>query len=88
MRRGLIMIVAAATFAAGCSNGSYPPQVVENFMSSCTAQPGATDAACSCAIERIQEEMTLDEFQAAEAEIQAGGSPPELIDIIEECRTA
>jgi hypothetical protein len=73
----------------GCDQGvaeGYPPQVVQNFMASCTAQPGATEEACRCSIDRLQEEMTFEEYQEFEAQIRQGESVPnEVLEIITAC---
>jgi hypothetical protein len=81
------MAVVLGTLLVACSQGEeYPRQVVENFMRACTAQPGATEDACSCAIERIQEEMTLEEFVRFEARIEEGGQPAgEIQEIVASC---
>jgi hypothetical protein len=63
--------------------------VVQNFMTSCVAQPGATEAACECAIDRIQETMTLEEFIQADRRIREGGEPPAAVAAaVAECRDA
>jgi hypothetical protein len=84
-----VVPVVLLTLLAACNQGEeYPRQVVENFMGACTAQPGATEEACSCAIERIQEEMTLEEFVRFEARLEEGGQPPpEIQEIVQECAT-
>ncbi len=48
----------------------YPQQVVDNFMKSCTAQPGATDAYCKCTIEELQAKLPFDKFKNADQAIQ------------------
>ena len=89
VRRGIGTMLLLVSLA-GCNGedeGGYPPQVVENFMASCTAQPGASQSECQCAIDRIQETMTLEEFAAEEARITRGERPSdEIIAAINECR--
>lgn len=88
-RTHVVLCLVLGSLLVACNQGEeYPRQVVENFMSACTAQPGATEEACSCAIERIQEEMTLDEFVRFEARLEEGGQPPsEIQEIVQECAT-
>lgn len=58
-------------------------------MNACTAEAGATEEAeeaCTCVIERLQEEMTLDEFLEFEDQVEAGeGILSEVGDIIDSC---
>ncbi len=71
---------------AGCDRGPdhpFPPDVVANFLASCTQK--GSKAACECAIEKIQRRFTLAEFQALEARTAKGEVPKELIDAIAEC---
>ncbi|MDZ4278247.1 MAG: hypothetical protein U1B78_03815 [Dehalococcoidia bacterium] len=72
---------------ATSDNGEqYPPTVIENFLEACTAQPGATDAYCSCAIEEIQKEFSLDEYAELERRLaDTGEIPEELAGSIAEC---
>jgi hypothetical protein len=84
---GTVLLLVSLAGCNGGDEGGYPPQVVENFMASCTAQPGASESECSCAIERIQETMTLEEFAEEEARITRGERPSdEIIAAINECR--
>lgn len=84
---GTVLVLFSLAACNGEEESGYPPQVVENFMASCTAQPGASQSECSCAIERIQQTMTLDEFAAEEARITRGERPSqEIIAAINECR--
>jgi hypothetical protein len=87
-RIGLMaFLMMALLFACDREGGAgYPQQVVQNFMSSCTAQPGATEEACKCSIERLQEEMTFEEYQEFEAQVGQGGPiPAEVVDIVSGC---
>lgn len=89
LRKGIGTVLGLVALGAcnGEDEGGYPPQVVKNFMASCTAQPGASKSECSCAIERIQETMTVEEFAAEEARITRGERPSaEIIAAINKCR--
>jgi hypothetical protein len=89
--RRLIVMAAIAVFGAcGGDDGggvqAYPQEVVDNFMESCTNQPGANESYCRCAINQLQETMSYDEFQAADREISEGGDmPEELMNAVESC---
>jgi hypothetical protein len=82
-------LVAVAVLALGACGGDdgYPQEVIDNFMDSCTAQVGASESYCRCAIERLQSSMSFDDFQAAEAKITAGSEnlPRELQEAVDSC---
>lgn len=81
-------------FAAGCAlmamacrhrGNEYPPEVVENFLRACASR--ATEAACRCSLEKVQERYTADEYLALEARIaNTRKVPQELVDISAGCR--
>jgi hypothetical protein len=84
-----LLVVAALLSACGGEEDGYPPEVVENFMNACTSEAGGTqeaEDACTCVIERLQVEMTLDEFVEFESQVEAGeGIPSQVSDIIDGC---
>jgi hypothetical protein len=55
----------------------YPQTVIDNFMASCTAQ-GGPSAGCQCAIDRIQETVSLSDYIELEQQSLATGvlAPP------------
>lgn len=83
------LLVLAGPVVRLRSRDGYPSEVVQNFMNACTAEAGATEEAeeaCTCVIERLQEEMTLDEFLEFEDQVEAGeGILSEVGDIIDSC---
>jgi hypothetical protein len=83
-----VLVLGALMFACDQGDG-YPPEVVQNFMNACTTEAGGraeAEDACTCVIERLQEEMTLDEFLEFENQVEAGeGIPSEVSDIIDRC---
>jgi hypothetical protein len=87
--RRIAAVAGAVLLALGACGGDdgYPPAVVDNFMESCTAQVGASQSYCRCAIERLQESMSFEDFQAAEAKITDGSEnlPQELQDAVDSC---
>jgi hypothetical protein len=69
----------------------YPEAAVDNFLDSCTAQPGATDSECECAIEEIQSEIPYEEFVEVDEALREGRDPPpgsqeEINDAVTKCR--
>ena len=86
---------ARVFLAAGCAlllvmgchrrGNEYPPEVVENFLRACGSR--ASESACRCSLEKVQERYTADEYRALEAHIAATRQvPKELLDIIATCR--
>jgi hypothetical protein len=73
LRRGVLVLAMVALTSCG---DEFPDQVVQNFITSCVAQPGATEAECQCAIDRIQEKMTLEEFIRADRAVREGADIP------------
>jgi len=67
--------VAADPIETSSGSGrDYPAQVRSNFLSSCTVSAPA--AACSCALERIEQAYTFDDFIDAEQEYRRTGVLP------------
>ena len=87
MRRFAAVLGACLLTLGACGDEGYPPEAVEDFMSSCTTQLGASRSYCRCAIDNLQESMSFDDFQAAEDEITSGSQnlPQELRDAAESC---
>ena len=66
----------------------YPQRVRDNFMASCEGTSGGNTAACECALEKIEETVSLEEFVKIDADVRAGvvTSPPrEVTDAIAAC---
>jgi hypothetical protein len=90
----LLALTICAAFAAGCGGGhDYPSEAESSFMASCTAQAGATESSCRCALDNLEESMSYDEFKRVDTAIRAGGveSVPEdsrekFLDAIADCR--
>lgn len=84
----------AAAFAAGCDGGNdYPDEAVDNFMTSCTAQAGATESSCRCVLDNLQETMSYEEFKRVDTALRMSGtdevpedSREKLLDAISDCR--
>ena len=101
MRRRHLAIgaVAALCALAGCGGGDsggdssngYPKTVEDNFIKGCSAQPGATEPKCQCALDKIEAKLSYDEFQKADAAAREGkNADPKaeqaLQDAIKACR--
>lgn len=52
---------------------NYPEFVKQNFMASCTLN-GGPEATCACALNEIQQQYSLDEFQREEIRMVAQGT--------------
>jgi hypothetical protein len=79
---GCALLLVAACQRRG---NEYPPEVVENFLRACGGR--ASESACRCSLEKVQERYTADEYRALEARIAATRQvPKELLDIIAACR--
>jgi len=61
----------------------YPVQVRRNFMATCTLN--AAQAQCSCLLERIEEEYTLEEFIELERQIVNSGQPTAIVPLLRAC---
>ena len=67
---------------AGCGGGGgdksvgngYPKSTEDNFIKSCSAQPGATQSKCQCAFDKIKATLSYDEFKKADAALRSGKS--------------
>jgi hypothetical protein len=82
----------------GEGGDGYPAEVVSNFMTSC--EPSAVESSqgeltaeearsvCRCAIDELQETLSLEEFRQFDARADAPGvdSPDEVTDALENCR--
>ena len=86
LRRAVLVLAIIALTSCG---NKFPEQVVQNFMTNCVAQPGATEAVCQCTIDRIQETMSLEVFIRADRAVREGADLPVAVAAaVEECRDA
>lgn len=68
----------AALFALGaCGAGAerYPESYKTNFVQACQMN-GSTGAHCLCVWEKVESEIPVSEFVAADATLQGGGEHP------------
>jgi len=65
--------------------GEYPPEVIDNFTSSCEGA-GNDPAFCGCVIDEIQDTVSYDRFVEIDQELAEGGEvPQELLDAQAAC---
>jgi hypothetical protein len=82
----LVALLAAGAIA-GCGGGDddggggdsggdrYPQAARENFVRSCDEQPNAERSVCECALERLEETVPFEDFEAADTAIREGEEP-------------
>jgi hypothetical protein len=68
-------IIALAFFLSACGRPGYPESTHHNFMSSCENN-GSSEARCGCIWKRIEAEVPVAEFDAAEQALSAGQDHP------------
>jgi hypothetical protein len=87
MRRILPALIAAVALGlSACGGGNdYPKEVEDNFLSSCKSG-GGSEKQCECALDKIQDEFTYEEFKQEEKDITSGKEPSKkLTDATKEC---
>lgn len=83
--------VSPATQESPTTQGSpakneYPAAAAENFVKSCAASSDGKQELCLCVLDKIQQKYTYEEFSRMEEEMQAGETPTEFLDFMEEAR--
>jgi len=85
MRSRAALLVALAGAACGRRSADvYPPDVVQNFMSECTAR--SNERACRCALEVLERRFSIEQFRGFEARMREGVVPEEMVDAATGCR--
>jgi|GEM_PF-3247931 len=88
-RRILVVFGLVLALVTGCERrpaDRWPPEVVDNFLRGC--QSKASEAQCRCALARLQERFSLEEFQRLEREAAGGTVPQPLADAVQGCRAS
>ena len=80
--RGLKQLVVgvAAIALAACGGGGgedYPPEVVDQFLASCTAG-GTPESVCQCALDEFEAKYSVEEFQEEAQKLAAGDASEEF----------
>lgn len=70
----MVVLVMAA---CGGRGEDYPPEVAEPFLSSCTAG-GTSEAVCQCALDKLEEEYSLEEFTEESTAFAQGSASEEF----------
>jgi hypothetical protein len=89
--RGALRVTPAAglallLLAGACSHepaNEYPPEVVDNFIGACRTR--APEVACRCAIDRLRDRFSWEEFREMERRMRADDLPPEVADAVRGC---
>jgi hypothetical protein len=81
------VIVILATGGDGDGGGGdFPESAQDNFITQCEATSGGNTSYCECALDKIQQEVSYDEFQDIDAAVLGGESlPEEITDGLAEC---
>lgn len=70
------------------AESEYPPEVIAEFLSSCTGGDAAMQQFCECSLEEIQQQYSFEEFVEIDANIAANQDPPEaLMAIFNACQS-
>jgi hypothetical protein len=70
------------------AESGYPPEVITEFLDSCTGGDAGMQSFCECSIEEIQQQYSFEEFVEIDASITANQDPPEaLMAIFEACQS-
>ncbi len=63
---------------------AYPPDVMANFLASCTRN--SDERSCRCTLDAIRRRFTIDEYRAIETRITRQDVPRELLAALDDCR--
>jgi hypothetical protein len=88
VRAAAIAALAAMGLAgAACGRDEYPASVKRAFIENCERTSGGNTEFCECALDEVQENLSLEEFNKEETAIIAGAPPSrKLTDAAAECR--
>ena len=84
VRRPAALLVAMACAACGGRGADvYPPDIVRNFMSACTAR--SDERICRCALDALERRFSIEQFLGFEARMRGGEMPKEMVDAVAGC---
>jgi hypothetical protein len=85
-RLGLLAALLLLAPLAGCGDDrhEYPPEVVKSFIENCEARADERD--CNCAIDKLREQYTYEQFQALEKRMNDRAVMQEMATLVESCR--
>lgn len=86
-RAVLVATLTVVPLACGRPQHEYPTEFVDNFRSACRAK-GGTEDGCECALARIRERFTADEYRDIEARLvrREEAAAQALADVTADCR--
>ena len=73
------------SFEEVSNNSAYPADLVQNFMNACM-QNGSNQEFCSCVLDKIQSNFTLEQFTEIENGMANGTSYPEFVEFTKKAR--
>jgi len=73
------------SFEEVSNTSAYPSDLVQNFMNACM-QKGSNQEFCSCVLDKIQSNFTLEQFMEIENGITNGTSYPEFVAFTKKAR--
>jgi hypothetical protein len=84
-RLGLLTALLLVVPLAGCGDDrhEYPPAVVDSFLQNCEARADERD--CDCAIDRLRERYTYEQFQSMEKQLGDRKVVQEMANVVDEC---
>ena len=86
-----VAAIAAALLGTGCGGGDkndYPAKSERAFLKSCEKSSKGKTSFCKCALEKVEEKLSFEEFKKEDTAIQAGRPPSrKLTDAISDCRS-
>ncbi|MEW6269587.1 MAG: hypothetical protein AB1689_09860 [Thermodesulfobacteriota bacterium] len=81
------LLLATLSLTTACTQeppaNPYSAEVVENFQAGC--RRGATEAVCACALRRIQQKWTEEEFRSLEARLGDQAAAREIAETVGAC---
>jgi len=85
-RLGLSSALLLVILVAGCGDDSheYPPEVVKSFITSCEQR--AEPSHCNCAIDKLQETYSYEQFQSMEQRLNEREVQAEMANAVSDCR--
>jgi len=85
-RLGLRLALPFVVLLAACGEASheYPPEVVKAFLASCQQRADASH--CDCAIDKLQETYSYEQFQSMERRLNEREVQAEMANAVSDCR--
>jgi hypothetical protein len=76
-------VVAGLAGLAGCGGddggSGYPAEAKRNFTTACERSSGGDVQSCRCALEKIEERLSYEEFKQEDAAIRRGSEPSDVV---------